>query len=135
MAIVTTSSNLRDWNVNPNNHTTEEIIDYITNFTVDDINRLTIVFEDNMVAINGLPITVPGMRNQTQATYNDTLVWAYEYFRDREKVEIQYLTHPLDVPMQNSLVDASEFTDFIAETVSSWKVKLLETLEAPAIQA
>ena len=125
---ITTSENIRDWYVRREEHTPEEVIEYVENMTRDEIKRLTIVYEDNLIAINGLPVNVPGIRDKEQSNYNGEIVWAYEYFKDRELVEVQYHSHPLDAPKKNDVISAEEFSEFIEEVIELWRVDLLKLL-------
>ena len=126
---IKTSNNLREWNVKTENHTVEEVIEYVKGVTKDEIRRLTIVYEDNLIAINGLPINAPEIRDGDQSTYNEELVWAYEYFQDRGLVEVQYHCHPLDERKPNEVVQATEFSEFIDDVIEIWRVNLLKLLE------
>lgn len=129
---IKTSNNLREWNVKTENHTIDEVIEYVEGVTRDEVRRLTIVYEDNLIAVNGLPISVPGVRDQKESTHDDELVWAYEYFKDRELVEIQYHCHPLDDRKPNITVPAEEFNELIEDVIKLWRVELLKLLEKEA---
>ena len=132
MKIQTTSAQ-RGWLVIEANHTPEEVTEYVENMSTDEIRRMAIVYEDCTVNINGLVVAVPDLINRETVAYSGKDVWAYEYFPDRGKVEIQYYSHPLDDPEPNSIVDASEFSEFIEGLVEEWKEKMLERLARNAI--
>ena len=123
MAAVTTGSDFREWYIDAQAHTPQELLTYFQSikFNPDDVRCMTVLLSDRIISINGYPIKVDAYVGGSAAynalvspytEFDGTPVHAYSYYSDKQKVGIEFAHHPMEVKRPNKTVNVEDFGDF-----------------------
>ena len=126
---ISTTSNPDTWFINQVNYTQTEVRDYCESLTFESEELRSIIINtiDHAVAING--ITFLGADLGPLEAYkkrNGNVVSFIRYYPDRDIVECQYSTHPLDPPVPNTRHEGSEFKSALKTVFDTWKTSVIE---------
>ena len=131
MAAITTTSDYLTWDIEPEFHTGAEIDTYVSSLDITDtssVSKMVVQMVDKIILVNGMPVLSPIFGRVSQ--FNDALgdgdylngnrVKAYHYFADRDKVLVEYLTHPLDDLIPNTFHTLADLP-VLATMFAHWK--------------
>ena len=140
MPAVTTGSDFREWYINAQEHTPQELLTYFQNINFDpnDVRCMTIMLSDRVVSINGYAVKVEALDPNvstyselvsTYAEFDGTPVHAYNYYSDKQKVRIEFAHHPMEVKRPNKTADMAALGALFNDIFDLFIAGIVPTLE------
>lgn len=131
MSEITTTNDWKTWRIREDLHTTQELLDYITDLTfdADHVRKITLNMSTPSCSVNSLSVCTNDfeysklLRNAVgvYGVNRDVPVKNFWYYTDRGKVEVEYDHHPCDPKPNNTLHDVSEFKDMFEKVFEVWQ--------------